>query len=144
MSLQKQIRRNIERQNQQLFDSYGSQTPVGWRDCSGRDKSLFADMARNGIKPADLEREYKRGRDEAYRDTAPAVTKVCYAAFAIVLAECGLTPDEIFYVVMNADQKVFTAIDHEEIIAEMEKKARIRFFAQEGIERVVKIDGEEK
>ena len=143
MSIQKQIRKNVMRQNDKLLNSYGGQTPLDLLRSSPKQKSLFADMARNGIKPMDLVNEYERGKREAYELTAPAVQKVCYACFAIVLAECGLKPEEIYHVVLEADRKTFMTIDHNEIIAEMEEKARIRFYEREGVERVVLIDGQQ-
>ena len=140
MSLQKQIKRNMARQNDKLLAQYGSQLVPDWRFKSEKDKSLLANMVRNGITVEDLQSERKRGRDEAFRETAPSVMKVCYSAISVVLVDdFGFTPEQCFEAIMKVDEKITMTIDPEELLKEMEEKAQIRFYADEGIERVVQI-----
>ena len=140
MSKSKSLARQIARNNNRLLGSYGNQLKPGWALRPQGELDIVADMARNGITVADLEREFKRGRDSAYKDTAPLVMKQCYSAFATVLAdEFGFSPDDCFKAVHMADQKIMTAIDLEDSLQEMEDKCRIQFRSEEGIERVVQI-----
>lgn len=140
MSLKKQIKRNIQRENDKLLGQYGNQLVPDWRLKSAHDKNLLAQMVRNGITAEDLQAERKRGRDEAFQQTAPAVMKVCYSAFAVTLVDdFGFTSQQVFDAIMAVDEKISMTIDHEELIREMEEKASVRFYADEGIERVVQL-----
>ena len=140
MSLQKQIRRNIAKENEKLLSQFGNQLVPDWKLKSAQDKNLLAHMVRNGITAEDLKAERKRGRDEAFAQTAPIVMKTCYSAFAIVLAdEFGFTPEQCYDVVSKADHMISTQIDTDELMKGMEEKAKIKFFADEGLERVALI-----
>ena len=134
MSLQKQIRRNVERQNDKLLGRYGA-------PYTSKEKDILARMVRNGITAEDLKEEFKRGRQSAYEQTAPAVMTACYSAVAITLAEdFGFTSEQILSVLAKADERITMSVDNDELAREAEEKARIRFFASEGIDRVVQVE----
>lgn len=141
MSLQKQIARNAKRQQDAYLKAHQAELVPGWQNWPDEHKSLVVNMSRHGITPQDIEKARKQGRDEAFKDTAPAVMKVAYAAFVLVLAEeYGYSHEDCYNALMKVDSRIALSIDSAEIVREMEDKVKIRFNERDGVARVEMIE----
>lgn len=140
MSLKKQVKRNIQKQNEDLLKRYEPFLKPNWQSRPKEDINLLASMAKNGITYEDMQREIKRARMTAFEDTALAVLKVGYAVMAITLHEdFGMSKDECFNVLTAIDKRLAVTIDNEEVIEEMREKVGIRFNSDNGVERIEKV-----
>lgn len=137
MSLKKQIQRNIQRQNERYLSQYQGELIKGWSKLPNQQKSIIANMSRNGITPADLEQARADGANDAYKRTAPAVVAVCYAALGIVLKEkYGFDNEQVEEAIGAVDAKIAMTIDNEEIADELEEKCGLRIRSAEGVDRI--------
>ena len=124
MSQSRKIAKNVLRQN------------INFMEKNTYD-GILGGMARNGITLQDMAREVSKVRKETYESTATAVQQVAYAAIAIVLAEeFGFSKEDCYKAINAVDRKMALAIDYEDIIKEMEDKAKVRFNFSNGVERV--------
>ena len=126
--MKRQIARNVARNDKKALSQLN------------RDRNLLVNLARNGITVEDVKKETDRVRKETYERTSTAIMQVVYASLASVLADdYGFTKDQCFDALYAVDRKVATSIDNEELIAEMEEKAGVRFNCFDGVERIEKI-----
>ena len=136
MSISRQIKRNAQRQTDNYLKQKQSVMQPGWQNATPEQKRELAQMFRNGITTADLEREYWRGVQDTWKEAAPSVQKAVYAAVAVVMKEAGNTTEDVLKILYEVDQKLLTLIDTAEIADEMLKKCGIEFDGKDGIERV--------
>ena len=137
MGIKRQIARNIERQNQKELEKQSKYLRKGWNNMSMSDKNLLVNLARNGITVEDVKREISDTKKRTHENTAIAVMKVVYAAMALTLIdEFHFSKEDCFKAISAVDQRMAVLIDYEDVIAEMEQKAGIRFHSDNGVERV--------
>ena len=134
-------RKQIERNLNNYLAQFDCELKPGWRNLPFSERSLIANMSRNGITPADLQRERREGQQEAYQKTAPAVQSVCYAVMAIVLHDdFGFNKEECKAVLTAVDDLMLNTIDNEKIADELARKVGIRILTTEGVGRIVEAD----
>ena len=133
--------RKIEKSVDQYLSQFDGQLQPNWRNLPFSQKNLIANMSRNGITPADLERAKKEALQEAYQRTAPAIQSVLYCAMCVVLHDSfGFDHDQCYQAVMELDRKMLETIDNDEIREDCEKKTGVRIDVQEGVGRIVEVD----
>ena len=137
MSIQKQIKKNIEKQTKATIRQYEPFLKPDWESVPMKDLNVFASLAKNGITVQDLNREIAKARKQAYEDTVTAVMKVVYASVALTLTDdYGFSKDECLDALGKIDHRMALTIDNEEIVREMEDRIGIRFNSENGVERV--------
>ena len=137
MSLAKKIGKSVDA----YLAQFESELQPNWRSLPFAQKSLLANMSRNGITPADLEKAKQDGMKEAYERTAPAVQSVLYCAMCIVLHDSfGFDHDQCCQAVTELDRMIYETIDNDEIKADCERKTGVRIDVKEGVGRIVEVD----
>ena len=137
MSLSKKIERNLD----EYLSQFEGQLQPNWRSLPFSQKNLIANMSRNGITPADLERAKQEGIKEAYQRTAPALQSVMYCAMCVVLHDSfGFDHDQCYQAVVELDKMMLDTIDNDEIKRDCEEKTGVRIDVKEGVGRIVEVD----
>lgn len=137
MSLKKQIARNIARRDNELLRRYPAEVDQKIWGMPQSQRSLIANLARNGITPADLENAMQEGRRSAYQDTAPAVHAAVYNAVMIVAHDdLGFDENQCMDFLNKVDHKIAMSLDNDELARECEEKCGIRIKTKEGVGRV--------
>ena len=137
MSMQRKLKRNIEKNNNDFLKQHSKELPPGWMNSPQQDRNLLAMMARNGITQADMKREIARAQKETYELTAVATLKTVYAALSLAMMEdFKMSKEDCMHILKKVDERVGMAIDDEDIVKEMEKRVGIRFNNRDGIERI--------
>ena len=140
MSLKRTIARNIARQDENYLKQYARNLSPNWKSLPAAQKSLIANMSRNGITPQDLENAREQGRRSAYEDTAPAVQAVAYSAMGCVLHDMlGISDEDVMKIIMAVDEKIYLAMDFDEISKELEEKCKLKIHSKEGVGRIEKV-----
>ena len=137
MSLSKKIEKNLD----EYLSQFEGQLQPNWRSLPFSQKNLIANMSRNGITPADLERAKQEGIKEAYQRTAPALQSVMYCAMCVVLHDSfGFDHDQCYRAVVELDRMMLDTIDNDEIRKDCEEKTGVRIDVKEGVGRIVEVD----
>lgn len=141
MSLKKQIARNVARQEDAYLKQHRKDLLVDYRTLPRDQRSMLVNMSRHGITPMDVEKARRDAREEAFRDTAPAIQSAVYAAMAIVLHdEFGFEKADVLKALHAVDHKMLETLDTEELYRELAEKCEIRILGREGVGRIETVD----
>lgn len=136
MSRAKQVERNLN----DYLSQFERELQPNWRSLPFSQKSLIANMSRNGITPADLEKAKQDGIKEAYQRTAPAIQSVMYCAMCIVLHDLfKFDHDQCVLAVAELDRIMYDTLDNDDIKRECEEKTGVRIDVKEGVGRIVEV-----
>ena len=94
-------------------------------------------LSANGIRPQDLDEQYKKGYEEGWITASEAFLRKMYAAIAKELIEAGNDRDEVVSFVKGVDHRFAVMFDAEEEIEAVYDQIGVRFNVDRtAIERV--------
>ena len=101
---------------------------------------LLAGLAKNGITPQDMEKEYHRGyQDGLHAASLPMMIKTCYAAICLALHdEFGFGEDEYFRALTHVDERLLWTLENQELVDEVLEKTGLTIQFDEVFDRVQK------
>lgn len=94
-------------------------------------------LSANGIRPQDLDEQYKKGYEEGWITASEAFLRKMYAAIAKELIEAGNDREEVVSFVKGVDHRFAVMFDAEEEIEDVYDQIGVRFNVDRtAIERV--------
>lgn len=94
-------------------------------------------LSANGIRPQDLDEQYKKGYEEGWITASEAFLRKMYAAIAKELIEAGNDREEVVSFVKGVDHRFAVMFDAEEEIEDVYEQIGVRFNVDRtAIERV--------
>lgn len=97
-------------------------------------------FVQQGISPADLEEEYRKGYNAGWREAGNSIVKGCYAAVCLALNQThGFGRKRCMDVLCAIDQNMLYHLTSEEAIDEVWNKIGLRLVFDEALDRIQEV-----